>query len=68
MDILNPQLLWIGKRCYRVNPSNDNSVEPQQQTTSEYIENGQCSEFAGNLSIRRTLIQYVSIIITFKTQ
>lgn len=44
MDVLKPQLLWIGKRCYRVNAiANDTEYEQQQQTaTDEYIEDGLC--------------------------
>lgn len=40
MDILNPQLLWIGKRCYRVNEVLNDSNCNQQPTTNEYIEDG----------------------------
>lgn len=39
MDVLKPQLLWIGKRCFRVNSvPNDNNV--QQSEKNEYIEDG----------------------------
>ncbi|XP_055320538.1 activating signal cointegrator 1 complex subunit 1-like isoform X2 [Sitodiplosis mosellana] len=39
MDILKPQLLWIGKRCYRVNSiANDNDYEQQKTATNEYVE------------------------------
>lgn len=41
MDILKPELLWIGKRCYRVNPvANDDSTIKQAPVTSEYVEDG----------------------------
>lgn len=43
MDLLKPQLLWIGKRCYRVNAiANDNYCEQPQPATNEYIEDGLC--------------------------
>ena len=43
MDVLKPQLLWIGKRCYRVNAiANDAEYEQQQTATNEYIEDGLC--------------------------
>lgn len=45
MDLLKPQLLWIGKRCYRVNAiTNDNYNETPQpaNATNEYIEDGLC--------------------------
>lgn len=39
MDVLKPQLIWIGKRCYRVNSNaSDNNME--QPITNEYIEDG----------------------------
>lgn len=41
MDVLKPQLLWIGKRCYRVNSNaNDNESDQQVPTINEYIEDG----------------------------
>lgn len=41
MDVLKPQLLWIGKRCYRVNSNtNDNDNQQQQPATNEYVEDG----------------------------
>lgn len=41
MDALKPQLLSIGKRCYRVNSSTSNNDQQQQEpTTNEYIEDG----------------------------
>lgn len=43
MDILRPQLLWVGKRCYRINNNIDiNEQQQQQRSTNEYIENGEC--------------------------
>ncbi|XP_031617297.1 activating signal cointegrator 1 complex subunit 1-like [Contarinia nasturtii] len=39
MDILQPQLLWIGKRCYRINSvAKETEYEHQQPTRNEYIE------------------------------
>lgn len=39
MDVLKPQLVWVGKRCYRVNSvANDDNL--QQPETNEYIEDG----------------------------
>lgn len=44
MDVLKPQLLWVGKRCYRVNSvANDDNL--QQPETNEYIEDGLCTIF-----------------------
>lgn len=44
MDVLKPQLLWVGKRCYRVNSvANDDNL--QQPETNEYIEDGLCVIF-----------------------
>lgn len=42
MDILRPQLLWLGKRCYRINNNIDvNEQQHQKPTlTNEYIEDG----------------------------
>lgn len=39
MDILKPQLLWIDKRCYRVN-SFTNTNAQAEPVTNEYIEEG----------------------------
>lgn len=46
MDILNPQLLWLGKRCYRINNHIDTNEQQRQKpaTTSAYVEDG---EFVG---------------------
>lgn len=40
MDILQPQLLWIGKRCYRVNDLANKDFTNQNPRTNEYIEDG----------------------------
>lgn len=41
MDALKPQLLTIGKRCYRVNAAtSSNEYQQQERTTNEYIEDG----------------------------
>lgn len=41
MDVLRPQLIWVGKRCYRVNSNpNDSEGDQQVSTTNEYIEDG----------------------------
>lgn len=41
MDILRPQLLWIGKRCYRINNTIDTNEQLHQKpATNEYIEDG----------------------------
>lgn len=43
MDVLKPELLWVGGRCYRVNlntlKDNDDGNNNQKQT-NEYIEEG----------------------------
>lgn len=46
MDILRPQLLWVGKRCFRLNKTIDINEQHQQQQptkTNEYIEDGKFS-------------------------
>lgn len=40
MEILAPQLLWIGGRCYRVNPVAHNSDDEIMHTKEQYIEEG----------------------------
>lgn len=45
MDVLKPQLLWIGKRCYRVNEIANDVYEQQQSATNEYIEDGLYRKF-----------------------
>lgn len=43
MHVLKPELLWIGKRCYRVNGvtiENSHEQQKHQQTKNEYIEDG----------------------------
>lgn len=44
MDILKPQLLWLGKRCYRINNTIDKNEQQHQKaaTKNEYIEDGKC--------------------------
>uniref|UniRef100_A0A336LC95 CSON008605 protein n=1 Tax=Culicoides sonorensis TaxID=179676 RepID=A0A336LC95_CULSO len=37
MDILKPDLIWIGSRCYRVNPTSDLTVK-SNEIHSKYIE------------------------------
>lgn len=45
MDILRPQLLWLGKRCFRINNTIDINEQQQRQqkptNTTEYIEDGE---------------------------
>lgn len=41
MDVLSPELMWISNRCYRVNPTLENSNTKRQKTkVKEYIEQG----------------------------
>lgn len=48
MEILSPQLQWIGGRCYRVNPTreepgaafNNNVDQLELDVPSQYIEEG----------------------------
>lgn len=42
MDILKPQLVWLGKRCYRINNNIDANEQQNQKpaTKNEYIEDG----------------------------
>lgn len=49
MEILSPQLMWIGGRCYRVNPTNEagknvtignQKPEIDELPVQEYIEKG----------------------------
>lgn len=50
MYVLKPQLLWVGKRCYRVNSvANDDNLEQQQPDTNEYIEDGRFCHDLQNL-------------------
>lgn len=40
MDFLSPQLVWIEKRCYRVN--NQAPIEPEKlPERNEYVEEGE---------------------------
>lgn len=43
MDILKPELLWIGNRCYRINPVANDECAPNVKpaATNEYIEDGE---------------------------
>lgn len=51
MDILKPELLWMGSRCYRINPiaNEDLASVGQPKITTEYIENG---KFNDNLTFQ----------------
>lgn len=47
MEILAPQLQWIGSRCYRVNPTREeasgsvaDAFDTEPDTKSSYIEPG----------------------------
>lgn len=40
MDVIKPQLVWVGKRCYRVNSVGGETHSEQKTTTNEYVEDG----------------------------
>lgn len=41
MDILKPEQLWIGNRCYRINPVANDDIEVNvAPKTNEYVEHG----------------------------
>jgi activating signal cointegrator complex subunit 1 len=44
MDVLNPELMWIGQRCYRVNVPDDNRIN-EERTKAAYEEDEE--EFCG---------------------
>lgn len=35
-DILNPELMWIGNRCYRVNMVNENRLNEEQIKANKF--------------------------------
>lgn len=41
MDVLKPELVWVGGRCYRVNTLKDSDNDAgHQRQTNEYVEEG----------------------------
>lgn len=40
MDILKPELVWIGGRCYRVNPTVHSDEDIVSKPSNQYIEEG----------------------------
>lgn len=40
MEVLKPELLWIGGRCYRVNKSSDMDDDPPVSKSNAYVEEG----------------------------
>lgn len=36
MDVLNPELMWIGQRCYRVNMPNENRLNEQKANAGNF--------------------------------
>lgn len=43
MEVLKPELLWIGSRCYRINPvaNDDSAADVKPTSTNEYTEDGE---------------------------
>lgn len=40
MDVLKPELMWIGGRCYRVNKTTESNVDNVIPNSNQYIEDG----------------------------
>lgn len=64
MDILRPKLLWIGKRCYRVNDvANDSEFEQQTTANNEYIEDGLCFFHVFFMTFFAQRVECISVVI-----
>lgn len=61
MDVLNPQLVWIGSRCYRVNIPNDNRASEHKHANYDQEEDFSC-EFDGKY--RKYSINKANFIIS----
>lgn len=42
MDVLKPELIWVGGRCYRLNPLQDDEDNGNmRQKSNTYVEEGE---------------------------
>lgn len=39
-NVLNPELMWIGGNCYRINPSSDVKINQEKAPGKGYVEEG----------------------------